>query len=1683
MNKRPQNEARPRGSLLRRLTLSLLSALLLCALIPAAAVPTQALDWMTPYLDNAVQYGILREDLIDNPQPNQTITRGEFVAMVNRAYGYEDPGPTPFTDVPLEAWYHDDVGIAYNIGYFKGTSPTTASPENHLTREQAAVILARNLMLEERSGEVLGFSDSRKFSSWSRGVIEAVAEEGVILGFPDGSYRPQEDVTRVQVAVMLMRAVGTPLNEEGVYAGRNYSGNVTITSPNVKLKDAVIDGDLYISGGVDLGGIELENVTVLGRIVVSGGGESEKGKRSVILRNVTADELLVDSITNQFVTLQAEGFTDIPVANVRTHAYIEDLTENGRGLRLINLEGEEGATFQLAGNIKNAVNLTPLSTLNIAQGIAQIVTIDEKAIDSTLNIDGSAEVGTLNLDVGTKVTGTGDISHLEVNAPGCEVEMLPDTITIRPGIEATIDGEKMNTQDAIESSEDPRLLTGYPAAKNVAPTSATAVFSTNKRGTVHWAISAVTSGSVSEEDLIEPPSYGGNIIKSGKVDVAASKTEYTVPLTGLTKAGSYYITAMLVDNRGYRSPIKVTAFTTPDDTVPAFINENTYTILVDGDDNEQILQAMVMANKSCIMYYALLPKGSVAPTPADFRANAVTGNLGFGTVELIKNTPFLVTRVNNIRLQEETTYDLYLWLTDADGAKSSAVKKITVTTKDRTPPVLQQLIHTGETANSVTLTFAMDEPGTLYWAVVKRGGNFFTDVNRVEIDADPNAVNPKIQVESGLNSLKKGSARTSAAMTSVAFTIGGLDPQTAYDVYYVIKDLAGNYGLYSGTLATGLKANAYDMPFPISTLDNAPPTVVQEFTHDATSDPAHPTPFPDTSVRLVFSEHVKGVAQGPDGTYASDIFLTEYRKLLNGQITESEWGQLIEKYFTLHILGQTDAAPARQYSIDGIPTNDPWVVDYRKVTVAEDPSGTGKLIITFPTNPDNAALSALNLSGGTTYYFTLVDIADTASNRLQYNTTYHYEVTHFTTISAQIYLARQYPGVPDEHEPSNPATTDPWYFDYAFSATPLSHQSMADETDWDLMVWSDTSINFKVYESVDGGQTWIPLPGEARISTNGTLLGASIGSLRQKDQVVDGVPQTGQYHQLNSMEERLYAIQITSMGTAGSTRNNWNSTLSLRVTAVSGVEGALGAASSLLENSSEYDAAIGSNSAVTDITTPSVFTMSQTFTDSTPPNFITGFPKLNAGDSQVGMEVALDRTDSRYYWVVAPVSSIPTYIDDGSASGTLLNADNWSTFFGNGQQHMALTPSSQSIMGFPVTPGSNVKKGSAEYIGDATPFVVDGLQPLTKYVAYFVLQGRAQNSYSPQVYCFGFETGDVDTPIIILTNKSPHVGLETTTDSLGAWWLISAELANQHPTLGDKFTTYIGDNEHGTAAENKTAFNTVFRTHFTSTTSHPNADSVKVIEALSTSVGGVDTMSLFDRYASSDSKDAMQRMILAGDAGATYTATTGDFDRDANREEDVNTMAPHMRPITQYYFVAAGKNTMGTKYAFKAIGNIRLVDTNPPDVSIAYHEFTSITDAAGKDVLKGEVDLETYLKNPGLYKHAGTITVTFTKQPYLKLQSGTSIDPQELSGNVTDIVRNGNSMVTAANVDGMTLTITFSNLSAANYQLALFGNGWISDVYGNTEQQRLILWFDIPLVTTTPLTKLPELQYGWENEI
>ncbi|MBQ2697972.1 MAG: S-layer homology domain-containing protein, partial [Clostridia bacterium] len=570
----------------RRLLALLLAAVTLLGMMPAlpvAAAETEVTrelrevrpgeSWTMPYIEILVDWGIMRGDIEGNYDPEREISRAEYVTLLNRAFGYNDVSDNPFSDVHNDDWFYDDVCTAYNIGYLKGTSPTEASPHASLTREQGAVALGRNLMLEQTTGEVLNFVDSRDLGEWSRPLIRAVSDRGIISGYPDGTFQPFKRVTRGEVACMLVKAIGTPINQPGDYELGTVHGNLTVASSDVLLKNTTVTGDLYLTGGLGLGNVELRNVNVLGRIVASGAGESEKGDNSIVLTAVSADELLIDSIANQFVTLKADGSTEVDTTKVRTNAYIEDLTADGLGLAEIRVDGENGTALTLAGNVKNVTNYTPGSLIQVARGAAASVSVDEKATGANLQIDAGAVLKNANLDVSTTVSGAGDLAHVNINAADTTVTMLPDTVTIRPGLTASVGGREMDTMLAAESSDEPRLLAGFPKVQNIATSTAEAIFSSNKNGTIYWATSALADGSVDEADLINPPKNAGYILQSGSIKADVSKNEYMAKLSKLTNDGSYYLSAIAVDERGRRSPVKVTAFQTPDDTKPDFLTD------------------------------------------------------------------------------------------------------------------------------------------------------------------------------------------------------------------------------------------------------------------------------------------------------------------------------------------------------------------------------------------------------------------------------------------------------------------------------------------------------------------------------------------------------------------------------------------------------------------------------------------------------------------------------------------------------------------------------------------------------------------------------------------------------------------------------------------------------------------------------------------------------------------------------------------------------------------------------------------------------------------------------------------------------------------------------------------------------------------------------------------------------
>ena len=290
---------------------ALVLCMILLALSGVLSRPVQAAEWMEPYLEQVSEWGVMRGDASGNMHEDRQITRAEFVTLVNRAFGYTDAGPNPFTDVLPSDWFEEDIRIAHQAGYFNGTSATTASPRELVTREQAAAFLGRCLRLQGTSGAGTSFQDGYQITPQFRGLVQEAAELGIIQGYTNGDFRPRDNITRGQVACFLVRALGTLVQEPGENISGGVYGNLTINTPGVKLKDTVITGNLYLTGGVGLGNVELENVSVMGKIVVCGGGEAEKGDNSIVLRNVTADSLEVDSLTEQFLSIRSEGLTNI----------------------------------------------------------------------------------------------------------------------------------------------------------------------------------------------------------------------------------------------------------------------------------------------------------------------------------------------------------------------------------------------------------------------------------------------------------------------------------------------------------------------------------------------------------------------------------------------------------------------------------------------------------------------------------------------------------------------------------------------------------------------------------------------------------------------------------------------------------------------------------------------------------------------------------------------------------------------------------------------------------------------------------------------------------------------------------------------------------------------------------------------------------------------------------------------------------------------------------------------------------------------------------------------------------------------------------------------------------------------------------------------------------------------------
>lgn len=108
----------------------------------------------------------------------------------------------PYQDLNIDSWYHDGIHYCLTHGLMEGYSTTTFDPEGTTTRAMLVTVLWR--LEHEPSAADTDFTDVAD-EAWYARAIAWAQENGIVNGFPDGTFRPDAGLTREQAAVILQR--------------------------------------------------------------------------------------------------------------------------------------------------------------------------------------------------------------------------------------------------------------------------------------------------------------------------------------------------------------------------------------------------------------------------------------------------------------------------------------------------------------------------------------------------------------------------------------------------------------------------------------------------------------------------------------------------------------------------------------------------------------------------------------------------------------------------------------------------------------------------------------------------------------------------------------------------------------------------------------------------------------------------------------------------------------------------------------------------------------------------------------------------------------------------------------------------------------------------------------------------------------------------------------------------------------------------------------------------------------------------------------------------------------------------------------------------------------------------------------------------------------------------------------
>ena len=170
--------------------------------------------WAEASIKQAVSIGMVKGYLDGTFQPNHTVTRAEFAVMLMNVLKPQGTGADlTFTDTAkIGAWAQTAVAQAVQGGIITGYEDGGFRPNAEITRAEMAVILAKALGESTEAKLTTSFADDKDIPAWAKASVDVVKQVGMVQGKGDNEFAPQDSATRSEAVTVLLKLLAQRSN-------------------------------------------------------------------------------------------------------------------------------------------------------------------------------------------------------------------------------------------------------------------------------------------------------------------------------------------------------------------------------------------------------------------------------------------------------------------------------------------------------------------------------------------------------------------------------------------------------------------------------------------------------------------------------------------------------------------------------------------------------------------------------------------------------------------------------------------------------------------------------------------------------------------------------------------------------------------------------------------------------------------------------------------------------------------------------------------------------------------------------------------------------------------------------------------------------------------------------------------------------------------------------------------------------------------------------------------------------------------------------------------------------------------------------------------------------------------------------------------------------------------------------